>query len=78
MSRKDHPEIHKRGLLDMIQDVHMGHTGASERNPIHQSADLRLLHAKWLDWKPPIHSPAYDMAVYNLLTQVLVETQKIC
>ena len=62
---------HKRGLLQIIQDVHMTYNGSMERSNLDQSVDITALKCCRLNWESPISF--YDVAIYNLISCVLIE-----
>ena len=66
------PEQHKRGLLQIIQDVHMTHNGSIDRNNAFQINDINVLRKCKDGWE---HNNLnnYDSAVYSLLIAVLLE-----
>lgn len=68
-------EQSKRGLLQIIQDVHMTNNKSFSRCHSEQLTDIRALQACHKDWEHNISG--YDNLVYALLTMTLVEVKAL-
>lgn len=66
------PELHERGLLNVIQDIHMTNTGAMERADIDQDHDIKLIRERLKNWEKSHPHNLSD--IYDGLVRLLAET----
>jgi hypothetical protein len=58
-------------VLEIAQEVHSSHTGANERHPDEQIADIRLLELIYNTWEPSTN--LFDACVHAVVCAALRE-----